>query len=443
VDLACVSLLALAVLLPGVLIVTGLPGGIEAIIDLAAVGIGLGLVTIIIRDRIPVAVPLVVTVYLGLIVIGAVNADELDRMVVAVRNFLLLPTLALLLAMVGSTETRNRLVLQATLGLVAFEFLLTIVQALTIDNVDLIVGTFGDFAGSSMAFAIEVGACIALALVATRIGHARIWVPFALVVCLAMIWASIRLGPIAVPAAILAVAVAVSWLSFKGHGDTATPWRMPTAIAGVALASAIVLFAGFAIFRPFDFALFVDSEKRGTYLEEANIPVAGGDPSRPDEVALPKSTTGVDQVPGRFQQYRVAARIAAEKPSTFVIGHGLGATTYAENLGIPEPEEEDFVVVGFSDAGTLLVELGWLGVAIVVLLAVILGLAAIREAGHAPPASWTRALLVAYPGILVAMVAAAFVGNPFRNIGSAALFWILTGLVLASILGRGPRDKAA
>jgi hypothetical protein len=45
-------------------------------------------------------------------------------------------------------------------------------------------------------------------------------------------------------------------------------------------------------------------------------------------------------------------------------------------------------------------------------------------------------LLIGYPGVLVTMAALAFFGAPFRNIGSASIFWILTGLALASILGR-------
>jgi hypothetical protein len=50
-------------------------------------------------------------------------------------------------------------------------------------------------------------------------------------------------------------------------------------------------------------------------------------------------------------------------------------------------------------------------------------------------------LLIGYPGVLVTMAALAFFGAPFRNIGSATIFWILTGLALPSILGR--RSQAA
>jgi hypothetical protein len=142
-------------------------------------------------------------------------------------------------------------------------------------------------------------------------------------------------------------------------------------------------------------------------------------------------------IPGRGTQYRTAARLVDGSPMSFLFGIGLGATTYAENLGVEKPPHDERVA-GYSDFGTLVVELGWLGVVVVAACAIALGLGSCAAARRAAPGSWTRALLIGYPGVLVTMAALAFFGAPFRNIGSATIFWILTGLALASILGRRP-----
>jgi hypothetical protein len=147
-------------------------------------------------------------------------------------------------------------------------------------------------------------------------------------------------------------------------------------------------------------------------------------------------------VPGRGTQYKTAARLIDGSPVSALFGNGLGATTYAENLGVEKPPRDERIA-GYSDFGTLVVELGWLGVLVVAACATALGLGACAAARRAAAGSWTRALLIGYPGVLVTMAALAFFGTPFRNIGSATIFWVLTGLVLASILDRerGPSAR--
>ena len=149
-----------------------------------------------------------------------------------------------------------------------------------------------------------------------------------------------------------------------------------------------------------------------------------------------RETRPLTSVPGRGAQYRTAAELIDGSPMSFLFGNGLGATTYAENLGVEKPPRDERVA-GYSDFGTLVVELGWLGVLVVAACAVALGLGSLAAARHASPGSWTRALLIGYPGVLVAMAALALFGNPFRNVGSATIFWVLTGLALASILAGG------
>jgi hypothetical protein len=146
-----------------------------------------------------------------------------------------------------------------------------------------------------------------------------------------------------------------------------------------------------------------------------------------------QGTKPLTSVPGRGTQYRTAAGLIDGDPASFLFGNGLGATTYAENLGVEKPPRAERIA-GYSDFATLVVELGWLGVAVVAACAIALGLGSCAAARRAPPGSWTRALLISYPGVLVAMAGLAFFGTPFRNIGSATIFWVLTGLALASIL---------
>jgi hypothetical protein len=146
-----------------------------------------------------------------------------------------------------------------------------------------------------------------------------------------------------------------------------------------------------------------------------------------------KKTRPLTSVPGRGTQYKTAAGLIDGSPVSALFGNGLGATTYAENLGVEKPPRDERIA-GSSDFGTLVVELGWLGVLLVAACAVALALGACAAARRAAARSWTRALLIGYPGVLVAMAALAFFGTPFRNIGSATIFWVLTGLVLASIL---------
>jgi hypothetical protein len=146
------------------------------------------------------------------------------------------------------------------------------------------------------------------------------------------------------------------------------------------------------------------------------------------------------RVPGRMTQYRAAVQLVDRSPAGFLFGEGLGATTYALNLGIDQPTQRGARLAGYSDFGTVLVELGWLGIVLVAACAVALALGSLAAARRAPPGSWTRALLIGYVGVLATMTAMAFTGAPFRQAGSATLFWIVTGLALASMLQQRRAD---
>ena len=590
IDAGCVAVLVIAVLVQGIVVALGLPHKVELLGDLAATALLVWALVVVVRSRGTLQLPYLAIALGALLVVAALRSEDLARLVVSARTVVLLPTLALALGVLGARERRNRAVLLTVILLAALEFALTIVQALTIDNVDLVDGTFGDYSGPSTAFAILTGACLALGIYGARMGGVW-WLGLAIALPVFSIWASIRaVLPIA-PVALLAVAVPAWWASASSSTDGRS-WRQPLAVATAAVLCGIAVIGGYAVARPKDFGLFTNPSERSAYLSSANVftrsgdwvsveaqsirssgqafgqgaalsvvpfegatyaggraggaeplragrtysflayvrtsaggdyqlwagayrgssergpvthltadertplhvqgvrireggpllfvlskpsgsyagsesiafdcitvvndtsPAQPGTPGKPDcgrggssgeagaargETKPLKSTRSLTSVPGRGTQYRTAARLIDGSPVSALFGNGLGATTYAENLGVEKPPRDERIA-GYSDFGTLVVELGWLGVLVVAACAVALGLGSCAAARRAAAASWTRALLIGYPGVVVTMAALAFFGTPFRNIGSATIFWVLTGLVLASILG-GRRDS--
>ena len=433
-DVGIAAVLIIAVLLQGVREALNLPGAVELIADLAAGVLLLWIAWEVIRTRRAVVVPYLVIAFALLMVAFALNADELPRMLVSAKNFLFLPLLALAIAALGPSEDRARIVVLTAIGLVIVQFAVTVGQSLAGMNVDLIVGTFGDYAGPSTAFALEVGACLALGAYA-RSGK-PIWLAVGFVLPIAAIWTALRLMLLVIPVAGLAVAIAAFWAERGSSGagsESSGRTRRPAAILAVVVVTTGAIFGGYAIWRPSDLGVITDSDSRTIYLNEADVVV------EPDTAKEPVTA---EEVPGRRVQIETAMRLVNGSPLEFLVGTGLGATTYAENLDIEMPKEKDLVVVGYMDAGTLLVETGWLGVALVLLSTLLIGLGAMSAARRAPSASWIRGMLIAYPGILVSMAAGTIHGTPFRNVGSATLFWVLTGLVAASVL-QPSRSSAA
>ena len=268
-DVGLVALLAIAVLVQGIVVALGLPHRVELLGDVAAAVLLVWTLLVVVRTRATIALPYLAVALAALLVVAALRSDDFLRLVVSARNFVLLPTLALAIAVLGAREARNRAVLLSVVLLAVVEFAVTIVQALTIDNEDLVVGTFGDFSGPSTAFAILAGACLALGVFAARAGGAW-WLGVAVVLPLFSIWAAIRaVVPIA-PAAAAAVAVTAWWASSPAppHGRS---WRRPAAVAAAALVGGIAVVSGYAIARPQDFDLFTNPSERSAYLDNANV----------------------------------------------------------------------------------------------------------------------------------------------------------------------------
>jgi len=413
-DLACALLLGVSVLLPGIVVLLDLPHSLELIADLGSAALVGWIVLILLMRRVPLAIPYVVLAYLVVVIAGSAIADDPARTIVGLKNYMLLPALAIGLASLAPSESRTRLLCLTALVLAGAQFVVSILQSLTVPDIDLVVGTFGDWAGPSLAFAAVAGSCVALGAFAARVPRSAAWLVVAIGLPLLSIWAALRIVPVELPATGAAVAVAAWWAGRREENRA----RRPAIVAGAAALTVVVLAVSYAVARPFDFQLFTDSQARGVYLREATV------------VEDPDPNAGDRPIPGRGEQIRTTIEAVSGGVGSFALGHGVGATSYAENLGVEQPTERSVALAGYSEAGTLLYELGWLGVALVAACGVALALSAIAAAPLTEPGTWARALLIGYPGVVVAMAVGGFHGTPFRNIGSAILFWVLTGVAL-------------
>ncbi len=141
-------------------------------------------------------------------------------------------------------------------------------------------------------------------------------------------------------------------------------------------------------------------------------------------------------------QISAAWRLIDGTPVSALLGNGLGTDTFQVLIGV-EPPGRDALLASYADFSILLAELGLLGVIVAGACALGLALGSAAAAARTPEGSWTRALLIGYPGVLVAIAAATIHGVGFHVVGSSTIFWVLTGLVLASILSQEPTGAPA
>ena len=124
-----------------------------------------------------------------------------------------------------------------------------------------------------------------------------------------------------------------------------------------------------------------------------------------------------------------------------LFGNGLGSATVAASFGVhPQDLSADAEAASYSDFGTLLVERGWTGLAIVALLALAIAGTAIRIARTLSPGRWTTALTLAVPGVVAAMAAYGMIAAQLRNRPASLTFWLIIALGLSpgAFLGGRP-----
>jgi hypothetical protein len=268
---ALILLITSAWLSEGVAALLGVSSGLVGkVVDAeeAALAVWLGL-RLVRERRTRLVAPLVlygVWVATGLINSHAPTGSNMT----ALRNWLLAPVLAGLLAIEGSGEGRARAVFAALCALTGFEFLLSIVQLFVVPlaarNPDLIVGSFGASQNAVFGLAILLVAGVGTAgyLVNARRGKPALL--GVLVLSLASSWVIVKFATVLLPVVVLMTAVTALVLRRADR-------RRALAAVVAAVVSSGVVIGSYAAFNPNDFSALNPAGGLGTYL--ANGSTAG------------------------------------------------------------------------------------------------------------------------------------------------------------------------
>jgi hypothetical protein len=411
---AVLALLVLTWCIEGALEVAGLPHRLDVAVDLTEVLLTVWLIARLVRARTLQYIPLIVVAYGAWVIAGLYTHAPAGAVVTSLRNFVLLPVLALLLAAEGTTERRARAFVTVLLTLATLEVGLTIYQGQRFSDADRIVGTFGHAANAGMAAVIVMTACAGVAgyLVGAPRGVAGLMAAIALPLFAA--WAVVKLVPFLLP-------VAVSVITVLALLRRRTTWRRAlTAIAVAALTGGLII-GYYAAYRPDNFAALFHTNARAKYLRTASI----------------KGTTE-GHVTGRLTQWRRANHEISASFGNELFGKGLGTATVAENLGVyPKDLSQDSQLASYSDFGTLLVERGWTGIAIVAFFALAFVATAWRILPFLPEGQWRTALTVAVPGAVCVMAAYGPFAEELRNAAAAVTFWLMIAFGLSAATFRG------
>jgi hypothetical protein len=304
------------------------------------------------------------------------------------------------------------------------------------DHADFIVGTMGSWNGWVVGVVATMTSAIAVSRYLLRGREAWPWLALAIVLPWFTLWALVKaelaLAPAAFGASILAYVI------FRRDRS----WRR----AGVAALAAVISIGTIVgvYGARHQLGAFTDSTVRDSYLKDASFygdnptgPRPGGKKSGGKKAASTQPKKPPPATPGRVTQWKDALHVAQESPRDFVVGHGLGSATYAENLGIHPSRDKRIVTASLNSFGTLVVERGFLGLLIVGLCAIALGLAALRLIPRAPSGEWRSAVALGFPGALLVMIGGALYASPFQEPAPNITFWLLTSIVLSLALRRG------
>jgi hypothetical protein len=302
---------------------------------------------------------------------------------------------------------------------------------------DSIVGTLGAYANWATAMLILMAACVALGRFLTARGRAWPWLALAAILPLFTAWAVVMIVAVLLPIAGLAVLVGGALLRSRPPA-----WRFAAGAVAVVAATAAI-FGSYHQWHPDSYQLLTHGDLGGAYLKNATIiktaprPGAGAGTAPSGRSEIPTAAVPVP-VPGRFTQYKNSFSIIDNEPTTLVFGKGLGAATYAENVGVDRAKGDPQIAQNsFTDFSTLLIERGLLGMLVVAACVLALAVVTLRSLrSRSPDDRWSTAVLVGYPGVLAVMGAAAVYASPFRNSGTSGAFFLITALVIGAAVGR-------
>lgn len=156
---------------------------------------------------------------------------------------------------------------------------------------------------------------------------------------------------------------------------------------------------------------------------------------------MPQSR-GVELLPGRFEQLRVAFRLSLRGGvAVALLGRGPGASTLDPALrraqDVPDPQK-----TGPTWIGRVLTECGWLGLAAFFGFLAWLALLGRRLWRVAPARAPDRVLAVALPGFAALTAGGGLLGTVLDIRAYSVVFWVLVGLAI-SALSVDPGQPAA
>jgi hypothetical protein len=163
--------------------------------------------------------------------------------------------------------------------------------------------------------------------------------------------------------------------------------------------------------------------------QRQSVPVGPASPTPPPPPA--HSPTGVELLPGRLAQLRLALRLSLHSgPVAGAIGHGVGSAqldpAYHLAQYVPEPQR-----TGSTSVGTLLTETGWLGLLAFVGFLTWLAILG-RRLWQRSTAAVDRALGAALPGIAALTLLGAIFTTVLDVRGYSIAFWLLVGVALSA-----------
>lgn len=263
-SLALILLLTVTWLSEGAASLAGVSSGAAGkLVDLGEAAVGLWLAIRLARER-RLRLLAVLVVYAAWVTTGLINSHApIGSDATDLRNWLLVPVMAGLLAFEGGGETRAGAVFVALCALTAFEFLLTVVQLFVVPfaakSPDLIVGSFGVHQNAVFGLVTLLVACVGAAGYLVNARRGRLALALAVVLPLASSWVVVKLTTILLPVVILVTAATALVLSRTDRR------RALTAVGAAVLSSALVI-GSYAAFKPGSFAALNPGGGLSNYL---------------------------------------------------------------------------------------------------------------------------------------------------------------------------------
>jgi O-antigen ligase len=418
-DVVVAAVLASALVLPAFIGNAAWPPALVFALAAAAVQL--------VRERRAPLLPPLMVGFIAVYAAAAIHGGALSGSDAA--RYFLRPLAALALAAIATTAAQRTRALWLLFLFAAVQVPVTAGQAIanvvqfgrnTTHHADAVTGTLGSSQAGTVTL-VATGTAI-LVVSAWLIGAVRPKVagPVAAALLSVGIFSSTRalIGFVVVGAAALVVvgATQVAWRR--------PPRRMLVATSAAALLSLPVVYGAIR-------ALYPDAWRGAFGSQAASVLVPTRGDAALSEAERLARFGGVQLLPGRLAQMRLAVRLSAEDgPLTALLGRGPGSAAlqpgYSRPADVPRPQR-----TGFTWIGKLLTETGWLGLAAFFALLVWLAFLGRRVWGHAV-ADADRALGAALVGV-AALTAVGAAYTPVLDVrGYSAVFWILVGLGIAA-----------